>query len=398
MFKRFSRQSATQDSKKKQLWGKDFDIVSKGLDEGQVVNFVTDLLKQRKESAPAAIRSVLKMAVVSAERITEAIQKKAKTEAEDEAARIIAQANQKVAKTAGKPEKENKKPLEVVLPENSEVSEEATETSKATKVPEEATETSKATKVPEETTETLRTTKVPEEATETLRTTKVPEETTETLKATKVPEETTEISEEKTKTPEGVTEISEEAPETLPENSEVLEGATETSGETTGLPAQAQSETTEEPVEETPQLPSETGESSTAGVIESILEGRQLVEVASSPEQPRAVLSKQDTQSLYTGEVELTITKPVDPKMVARLYNYLQTTPEIKFVRTSGSWERGTTIIVALDKPIALISVLSSKIPEADVVPERPERDGFISGKKGVRSINLALRKRAKTD
>ncbi len=359
MFKRFSRQSATQDSKKKQLWGKDFDIVSKGLDEGQVVNFVTDLLKQRKESAPAAIRSVLKMAVVSAERITEAIQKKAKTEAEDEAARIIAQANQKVAETAGKPEKENKKPLEVVLPENSEVSEEATETSKATKVP---------------------------------------EETTETLRTTKVPEETTEISEEKTKTPEGVTEISEEAPETLPENSEVLEGATETSGETTGLPAQAQSETTEEPVEETPQLPSETGESSTAGVIESILEGRQLVEVASSPEQPRTVLSKQDTQSLYTGEVELTITKPVDPKMVARLYNYLQTTPEIKFVRTSGSWERGTTIIVALDKPIALISVLSSKIPEADVVPERPERDGFISGKKGVRSINLALRKRAKTD
>ncbi len=372
MFKRFSRQSATQDSKKKQLWGKDFDIVSKGLDEGQVVNFVTDLLKQRNESTPAAIRSVLKMAVVSAERITEAIQKKAKTEAEDEAARIIAQANQKVAETAGKPEKENKKPLEVVLPENSEVSEEATETSKATKVPEEATETSKATKVPEETTETLRT--------------------------TKVPEETTEISEEKTKTPEGVTEISEEAPETLPENSEVLEGATETSGETTGLPAQAQSETTEEPVEETPQLPSETGESSTAGVIESILEGRQLVEVASSSEQPRIVLSKQDSESLYTGEVELTITKPVDPKMVARLYNYLQTTPEIKFVRTSGSWERGTTIIVALDKPIALISVLSSKIPEADVAPERPERDGFISGKKGVRSINLALRKRAKTD
>lgn len=358
MFKRFSRQSAKQDSKKKQLWGKDFDIVSEGLDEGQVVNFVTDLLKQRKEPAPAAVRSVLKMAVVSAERITEAIQKKAQAEAEGEAARIIAQANQKVAETAGKPEKENKKPLEAVLPENSEASEEATETSKATKVPEEATET---------------------------------------LGAAKVPKETTEISEEKTKTPEGVTEVLEEAPETLPENSDVLEGATETSGETTGLPAQAQSETTEEPAEETPQSPSETEESSTAGVIESILVGRQLAEVASSPEQPRIVLSKQDTQSLYTGEVELTITKPVDPKMVARLYNYLQTTPEIKFVRTSGSWERGTTIIVALDKPIALISVLSSKIPEADVVPERPERDGFISGRKGVRSINLALRKRAKT-
>ena len=314
MFKRFSRQSATQDSKKKQLWGKDFDVVSEGLDERQVVDFVTDLLKQRNESAPAAIRSVLKMAVVSAERITEAIQKKVQAEAEDEAVRIIAQANQKVAETAGKPVEENKKPFEAVLPENSEVLEEATETPEVTKTPEEATET--------------------------------PE-------VTKTPEETTEISEE---------------------NSEV----------------------SEEPVEETPQLPSEMGESSTAGVIESLLAERQLGEVIDPPEQPRIVLSKQDTQSLYAGEVELTITKPVDPKMVARLYNYLQTTPEIKFVRTSGSWERGTAITVALDKPIALISVLSSKIPEAEVVPARPERDGFISGKKGVRSINLTLKKRLK--
>ena len=327
MFKRFSRQSATRDSKKKQLWGKDFDVVSEGLDERQVVDFVTDLLKQRNESAPAAIRSVLKMAVVSAERITEAIQKKVQAEAEDEAVRIIAQANQKVAETAGKPVEENKKPFEAVLPENSEVLEEATETPEVTKTPEEATETPEVTKTPEE--------------------------ATETPEVTKTPEETTEISEE---------------------NSEV----------------------SEEPVEETPQLPSEMGESSTAGVIESLLAERQLGEVIDPPEQPRIVLSKQDTQSLYAGEVELTITKPVDPKMVARLYNYLQTTPEIKFVRTSGSWERGTAITVALDKPIALISVLSSKIPEAEVVPARPERDGFISGKKGVRSINLTLKKRLK--
>ena len=109
-------------------------------------------------------------------------------------------------------------------------------------------------------------------------------------------------------------------------------------------------------------------------------------------EEVGAGLLKKDSHSLYTGEVELTVAKPVDPKMVSKLYNYLQTTSEIKFVRTSGSWERGTTVTVVLDKPIALMSVLSAKIPEAEITPERPEKDGFVRGKKGVRGIRLALK------
>jgi len=101
---------------------------------------------------------------------------------------------------------------------------------------------------------------------------------------------------------------------------------------------------------------------------------------------------KQDSHPLYTGEVELAVAKPVDLKMVSKLYNYLQVTPEIKLARTSGSWDKGTTITVTLDKPIPLISVLSSKIPEAKVTPERPEMDGFVKGKRGVRRIKLALK------
>ena len=102
---------------------------------------------------------------------------------------------------------------------------------------------------------------------------------------------------------------------------------------------------------------------------------------------------KHDSHPLYTGEVELAVAKPVDLKMVSKLYNYLQVTPEIKLVHTSGSWDRGTTITVTLDKPIPLISVLSSKIPEAKVTPERPEMDSFVKGKRGVRRIKLALKK-----
>ena len=36
----------TKGPKKKQLWGRDFDIVADGLDEKQVVRFVDDLMKQ----------------------------------------------------------------------------------------------------------------------------------------------------------------------------------------------------------------------------------------------------------------------------------------------------------------------------------------------------------------
>ncbi len=88
----------------------------------------------------------------------------------------------------------------------------------------------------------------------------------------------------------------------------------------------------------------------------------------------------------------MTISKPVNPSMVSKLYNYLQPTPEIKFVRTSGSWDRGTTITVVLDKPIPLISVLLAKLPKANITPGRIGEDGFVRGKKEVRRITLSLK------
>ncbi|MFQ6121816.1 MAG: hypothetical protein ACE5LA_01980 [Dehalococcoidales bacterium] len=142
--------------------------------------------------------------------------------------------------------------------------------------------------------------------------------------------------------------------------------------------------------------PAEPGEEVTvpepvAAKVEEPLE-QHPPEEKPSQEEPEPSLPKQDTHSLYTGEVELAVAKPVDLKMVAKLYNYLQVTPEIKLVHTDGSWDRGTTITITLDKPIPLISVLSSKIPEAEVAPERPEMDGFVKGKKGVRRIKLSLK------
>ncbi len=150
-------------------------------------------------------------------------------------------------------------------------------------------------------------------------------------------------------------------------------------------PVQLQETAAEEKVEEPVPLQEMAAE-------EKVEEPVQLQETAAEEKIEEPVPLKQDSHSLYTGEVEIAVAKPVDPKMVSKLYNYLQTTPEIKLVQASGTWERGTTITVVLDKPIPLISAISSKIPEAEALPERPEKDGFVKGKRGVRRIKLALK------
>lgn len=161
----------------------------------------------------------------------------------------------------------------------------------------------------------------------------------------------------------------------------------------------AEAEAKPEALPETGEKAEETIEEKAGGTIEEQEEVSKLAEKepleTPSPEEGRETesdLVRRESHSLYTGEVELAIANPVAPKMVAKLYGYLQTTPEIKFVRTSGSWDRGTTITIVLDKPIPLVDVLSAKIPEAKVMAERPERDGFVKGRRGVRRISLALK------
>jgi len=108
--------------------------------------------------------------------------------------------------------------------------------------------------------------------------------------------------------------------------------------------------------------------------------------------EPEIIVTEEESQALYTGEVELNIRMPVEPTMVSKLYSYLQTSSEIKFIRTTGSWSRGSTITVVLDKPIPLISVLAAKLPEANVVPERLGGSGHVSDRRGVRQINISLK------
>jgi len=150
-------------------------------------------------------------------------------------------------------------------------------------------------------------------------------------------------------------------------------------------PVQLQEEVVEEEVEEPVQLQEE--------VVEEKVEGR------SGKGKRKSAPVKLDSQALYAGEVELVIASPVELKLVSRLYNYLQTVPELRILYTRGSWDQGTTITVVLDKPMPLIS-LTSEIPGVKVTPELLEKEGLATGRsgsmlrgaeKGVTSIKLNL-------
>ena len=71
---------------------------------------------------------------------------------------------------------------------------------------------------------------------------------------------------------------------------------------------------------------------------------------------------------------------PVELRTVSKLYNYLQTIPELKILHTRGAWDRGTTITVVLDKPMQLIRLIS-RIPDVEVTPEVPQSDSLGKGR-----------------
>ncbi|MBI2329252.1 MAG: hypothetical protein HYU85_06425 [Chloroflexi bacterium] len=137
------------------------------------------------------------------------------------------------------------------------------------------------------------------------------------------------------------------------------------------------------------------------------LEEEAVVEAAAPPAQlEEEALEKReaapvalDVEELYTGEIELIIVSPVELKLVSRLYNYLQTVPELRILYTRGSWDQGTTIIVVLDNPLPLLQVLA-KTPDVQVIPELLEKEGVAAGKsssllrggQGAKKMNLILK------
>ncbi|MFC2052299.1 hypothetical protein ACFLT4_06190 [Chloroflexota bacterium] len=324
-----------------------------------------DLVREDKASpppSPDAFRKLLKTAIADAEQIVDSIKMRAQTEAEAEAIRIIAQAKLEVEEIKNRAEAAMPH-AEILAP-----TEARSKTDLATKKMRKGLaqlweEISRKTKGVGR--QTKKETKLAAKG-------KAPEEKVE--EPAQLQEK---APEEKVEEP---AQLQEKAPEEkVEEPAQLQEKAPE---EKVEEPAQLQEKAPEEKVEEPAQLQEKAP---VAGLVEGKTEElpeQHLPEERTSEGKGTAALPKLDREALYTGEVELTIASQAELQLVSRLYNNLQTIPELKILYTKGSWDKGTTIAVVLEKPVSLISILS-EIPGVALTPELLKNDAPVTRKSG---------------
>ena len=77
------------------------------------------------------------------------------------------------------------------------------------------------------------------------------------------------------------------------------------------------------------------------------------------------------------GEVDISLQAPVELSVMSRIYAELQGNPEMKVLRTVGSYDKGTTITILLEKPIRLVEMLT-RIPGVGIGSGPAGRQGFL--------------------
>lgn len=152
------------------------------------------------------------------------------------------------------------------------------------------------------------------------------------------------------------------------------------------------SETVKTSVEKRDEAPGEASEDSAQALVAELSETVVATAQEETPDQKEATAGRrgQDKQSAYSGHVDIVMLAPINTNVVTKLYNYIHTTPEIKLISTSGSWNKGTTLTVNVDKPIPLMSVLSSLLPDLEIKTALPDKDAASKIMKGVRIISIS--------
>ncbi len=105
-----------------------------------------------------------------------------------------------------------------------------------------------------------------------------------------------------------------------------------------------------------------------ARVGSSVFETSTEVPAPSSPDTIPQI-SDSPAEPLFSGEAKLIISPPVRMDTVLKLYNYLQTLPDVKLVYTSGAKDAEVAITISIDKPTSITKLLS-KIDGVTIVPE----------------------------
>jgi len=430
MFNWFGQRGEKAKQEARRLWEREFNITKEGLDEEQVVAFVNNLIAQHKASqqaSAASLRSLLKTAVTDAEQIAASIKMKARAKGEAEATTIIAQAKQEGQEIKRKAEIATQKEAEDTLASANRKAEitELEATQKALlfllraregiekEIREEYKKTydrlfsslqevlSEGQNIEME----LKSKRARLWESKDFELERYEAALLETSEAAVPPPETAAPMETEIETDiagkERMEQPAQPQEEVLVEEVEQpAQPQEEALAEEAEQPAQPQEEALAEEAEQPAQPQEEAAIPEPAEEITEELLKEHFPEEMPDREETGSVQLKQDSQTLYGGEVELAIAMPVELKLVSKFYNHLQTISEIKIRHTKGSWDRGTTITVVLDKPIPLISVIS-KIPGVEVTPELPQKDSLAKGTsssllrgggKGVKRIKLTLR------
>ena len=394
-FNKKDKKKGEKVQKTKLLRERKFETAKKGLDEEQVVNSVNDPVAQYG----ASLDPLLETTVTNAEQLAASIKMKARAEAEAEAERIISQAKQEVqeiklsAEIAAEAKLATEKKAEDIL---------ATVRRKTEIIETEAKQRTLLylLRAREEIERQIREdykrayARLSSSLQDLMSEGQNIEGELKNKRATLWESKSFELKEYEAallKTSEEVTPPLETSASTKTEiepdvtskeekteqSAQLQEEATE---EKTEQPVRLQGEVPEEKTEQPAQLQEEaTVSEPTEEVTEGPLGQHPPEEIPGREETNSTQLKPGDSQTLYTGEVELAIAIPVELKMVSKLYNYLQAIPDIKILRTTGSWDRGTTITVVADKPIPLISTIS-RIPGVEVIAELSQQDSSVKG------------------
>ena len=341
---------------------------------------VDDLMGQDKAQQQAtsdSLRSLLKTAIADAEQIVASIKMRAQAEAEAEAARIIAQAKLEIQEIKDKAEIAVQKEAEEILSAANKKAEitEMEAKQKALQYLIRASEalisTSQAAVPPIETSAPVETELTPDTASKEEKI-EEPVRLEEEAVEEKVEEPVRleeEVVEEKIEEP---VRLEEKVVEKVEEPVRLEEGAVE---EKVEEPVRLEEEAVEKKIEEPVRLEEKVVEEKVKEVLED-LPGQRLP----AEKEGGSALPELDSRVLYTGEVELIIVAPVELQLVSRLYNYLQTVPDLKVLYTRGSWDRGTTITVVLEKPLPLVSIIL-ETPGVEVTPAQLEKGDLVAGK-----------------
>jgi len=365
---------------KRQLWGQEFNIVKKGLAEEEVTKFVTDLMSKYRALAEQrehilSLGTLSEKAAIEADKVAADIKARAEREAEAEAASIIAKANQRaremMAEAKRAAQEATQKEVEGIL---------LAARRKAAIIETEAKQQAQLYLIRSR------------EAIQGELKDEVKEAYNRILSAlqdllaeghdveAEWTDKTTELWKRETFELEGYEAVPSSLAAEIAETPPLIgvEGEVEI-----GLPEKGASEREEEVIGEVSPLEAVAEEfmappEMVKAVAEEFIAPPEMVEAVAEerpPEEvrPEFVPPELRPQTIYEGEVELSLVLPIDLAVFSKIYGLLESIPEVKFLRTVGSWDKGTTITFLLEKPLPLVDMLT-KIPMVEAISEDKSR------------------------